>query len=349
MYKKQYISVLVAFGTLLFGVYGMSASMSVIEQGRVPHIKDKAKSGLRNIAAEDLPQEGASKRVVGAEFGTGMLRVRFFAAGHGDSMLLQTPTGQNILIDAGRGSFEEAGDNLVKRRLLPFFASNNIRTLDAFFITHGHWDHVGDPISLLAGIKVQNIYANADTEYIFSAYYPEDRPQPSITVLYRGWSRRFGQLHLEVLHPPRDGLRPSQLTSYSQENNRSLVIRATYGKIRFLLSGDLLYQGEQQILRARINVRADVLKVGHHGLSTVSESWLRAIRPRYAVVSCGDSWRQRFLRPSAKLRQQLADHKVRLLRTDIHGDIVFATNGRKLIHRTYPALRHIPEWYKRRK
>ena len=111
-------------------------------------------------------------------------------------------------------------------------------------------------------------------------------------------------------------------------NNRSLVVRATYGKVRFLFAGDLARKGERRMLAAGVDVQADVLKLGHHGQGSTSKPWLRAVRPRFAVATCCDRpWRKRL---SRKLVRRLRRQNVKLFRTDKHRDIEFITDGQRL-------------------
>lgn len=275
----------------------------------------------------------------------GELRVRFFAAGHGDAILLRTP-GQTILIDAGRGRAEQLGDNLVQRRILPFLRQAGIGKLDAFFITHPHWDHTGDPPRLARGVRIARIYTNDDG----AAWLPGLASLAPTEVLYRGQKLRFGRLALELLNPPRK--RPSaRRRGIVDDNNRSLVLMVRFGQRRFLLAGDLMRAGERVVLRYRRGrgaLRADVLKLGHHGWASTTAAWLRAVRPRYAVATLGDRWghKRDYLQP--KVVRLLARHKARLLRTDRDGDIVFTTDGQSLKVERFPKLRYVPTWMQRK-
>ena len=264
----------------------------------------------------------------------GTLTVRFFAAGHGDSALLRTDRGHTLLLDAGTGR-RRLGDHTLRRRILPYFKRAGIRRLNAFIISHPHNDHFGDPVLLRRRIVFPWIMTNADGAYYLERLQPAlakaaGRAVPVIT-LRKGYRVRYGRLLLEVLHPPGGGLTPQEVmnsSSNSKVNNRSLVIRARYGRVRFLFTGDLSKKGERRMLAAGANVRADVLKLGHHGQGSTSKAWLRAVLPRYAVFSCCD--RPWYTRMSLTLRRMLRRHRVKLFRTDKHRDIHFVTDGRRL-------------------
>ena len=274
------------------------------------------------------------------------LHVRFFSAGHGDAILLRTPSGHAVLIDAGRGNEPYLGDNLVRRRILPFCQKASISRLDAFIITHPHWDHFGDAPALVNGLAVREIFVNVDGRHVLGDIFAGLMPNVTLTQLHRGKTLQFGRLRLDVLHPP-GGIAPVAVRGKLWfQNNRSLVIRATYGQHRFLLTGDLAVRGELQILRAggAQPVRAEVLKLGHHGRGTTSVAWLRAVRPTYAVATLGDRWKKRYDELPLTLLGRLKRRHIKLFRTDLDGDIEFISDGVHLRVETHPELIRIPDW-----
>ncbi|MFH2010710.1 MAG: MBL fold metallo-hydrolase [bacterium] len=272
------------------------------------------------------------------------LRVRFFSAGHADSILLRTPSGHTVLIDAGLGSEMILGENLVQRRIVPFCKRLGIARLDAFVITHPHLDHVGDPITLQRELGVNKIYVNTDGLQLVGNVLRNLAPGLSFELLHRGRTLRFGRLTLEVLHPPKD-IRPKLVErSLYRQNTRSMVIRARFGRRAFLLAADAMQLTEAHILRAKLALRADVLKLGHHGVKTTSYAWLAAISPRYAVASMGARTRQRLDELPQRIRKQLRRRGIKLLRTDLDGDVEFATDGDLLTVETHPELARLPDW-----
>jgi competence protein ComEC len=264
------------------------------------------------------------------------LRVRFFAAGHGDSILLSTADGHRVLVDAGRFV---GGDHLVRRRLIPFIRKHRIRRLDAFVVTHPHPDHFGDPVMLRKHVAFNAIYTNADGAALLSTLAPglrqiAGRPVRIVTLV-QGDRLQFGRLRLRVLHPPGSALPPARVRSLSEQNDRSLVLRVTYGAVKILLTGDLTTRGERQVLATNQPLFAHVLKLGHHGRGSTSEAWLRRVRPKYAVATCGD-YMGRMEKVCPKLAARLKKHRVKLYRTDRHGDVVFVTDGRVISVKTHP-------------
>ncbi|MFH2010736.1 MAG: MBL fold metallo-hydrolase [bacterium] len=275
------------------------------------------------------------------------LRVRFFAAGHGLSVLFQTPSGHAVLVDAGRGRQELLGDNLVRRRIVPHLRSRGIRRLDAWFITHPHFDHYGDPEALGRAVRIDRVLLNPDGEFWLGPKLARELGSVKREVVQRGHKLSFGRLRLKVLGPSPNGISPQHVLRVTRHNNRSLVILATFGKIRFLLTGDLLLRGERRLIRtlkvsrSTEDLRADVLQLGHHGNGSGQPAFLRRVRPRFAVASCGDTW-QGWDRVPSSLLHSLARRKIRLLRTDRDGDVLFLTDGVGLDVDTQPEHIHVP-------
>jgi len=265
------------------------------------------------------------------------LRVRFFAAGHGDSILLRTTDGHRVLVDAGRFV---GGDHLVRRRLIPFFRKHRIDRLDAFVVTHPHPDHFGDPVMLRNHVAFTALHTNADGAALLGSLVPGLRRAAKrpvrIVTLVQGDRLQFGRLHLRVIHPPKTAIPPARVTSLSAQNDRSLVVRVTYGAVKILLAADLTTRGERQVLATDQPLFAHVLKVGHHGRGSTSDAWLRRVRPKHAVATCGD-YLGRMQQVCPKVAARLKAHGVKLHRTDLHGDVVVITDGRVY------SVRHHPE------
>jgi competence protein ComEC len=262
--------------------------------------------------------------------------VRFFAAGHGDSILLTTTDGHRVLVDAGRFI---GGDHLVRRRLIPWFKKHHLRKLDAFVVTHPHPDHMGDPVMLRKHVAFNSIHTNLDGAVLLRTLAPglqKVAGQPvRLVTLARGDRLQFGRLRLRVLHPSKNAIPPARLTRISAQNDRSLVLRVTYGTVKILLAADLTTRGEPKLLATGQPLFAHVLKLGHHGRGSTSDAWLRRVRPRYAIATCGD-YMGRMQKVSPKLVTRLKKHRVKLYRTDHHGDVVVITDGRTISVKTHP-------------
>jgi competence protein ComEC len=134
----------------------------------------------------------------------------------------------------------------------------------------------------------------------------------------------FGGARIEVLSPPAD-----YIPNLTPKNNDSLAFRVTYGKNSFLLTGDMEKPMETRLLADERPVRADVLKVGHHGSRTsTSEPFLDAVNPQFAIIS--DGFENSFGHPNRDVLERLAEHHARILRTDTNGLISVVSDGRRI-------------------
>ncbi|MDQ7053586.1 MAG: ComEC/Rec2 family competence protein [candidate division KSB1 bacterium] len=201
----------------------------------------------------------------GVQNGGRHLRVTFFDVGQGDAALIEFPTKQTLLIDAGPLQPTDSGERI----LLPALRHKSIASLDAVLLTHPHADHIGGLRSLIRTVKIGNILV-ADTVYhnnLFRRSLRQARRRHiAIRVLRRGQVLRdFAPAQVWIMGPsPADARRQKQL------NHASLLVKVVYGRTSFLFAGDTERRGELQTLPFAKLLHADVLKVGHHGSKTSS-------------------------------------------------------------------------------
>jgi competence protein ComEC len=144
-----------------------------------------------------------------------------------------------------------------------------------------------------------------------------------------GRSFDFGGARVEVLSPP-----PEYVAADTPKNNDSLALRITYGQRSFLLTGDMEKPMERLLLESGAGIRADVLKVGHHGSNTSStDPFLDAVAPVFAAIS--DGFGNSFHHPHPEVLARLAVHHAAVFRTDQQGLISIRTDGRRLWVETY--------------
>ena len=112
-------------------------------------------------------------------------------------------------------------------------------------------------------------------------------------------------------------------------NNSSVIVKIVYGKRSFLFTGDIEKEAEEILVNYGDLLKADVLKIPHHGSKTSSTlELLKLVKPRHAVISLGKNNKFKF--PSPSVIKRLSDLKIAVIRTDINGAVIFRTNGEKL-------------------
>jgi len=252
----------------------------------------------------------------------GDLTVTFMDVGQGDAILVQSPSGKNMLIDGGSAG---KNDYIAKRYLLPVIRKKGISRLDCLVLTHPHEDHVGGLPYLLKNIKV---------DLIVDSGQPSTSPAYQKFLSYIGTGKipyklgRAGQsidlgggAVAYILHPAEP--------LGDEMNDNSIVIKLVYGKTSFLLMGDLAFEGEKKLIMGEIVLKSDLIKIAHHGSKySTSDDFISRVRPAYAVISVGA--RNKFKHPSPATLKKLSDVGIRIYRTDINGTIVAKSDGEKM-------------------
>ncbi len=272
------------------------------------------------------------------------LRVTFLDVGQGDCTLLELPAKGAILIDGGgsrQGHFD-VGEQVVRNYLLHRWVGR----LDRMILSHPHPDHLRGLLVILRDFPVGEIWTGGDP--LHSPFYCElgslanrkrvrirqlkarDRPEPA------------APLQAEVLHPSAKLIRGSPRGDFSDVNNNSLVLKISYGQIRFLFPGDIEAEAEGQILRKKdFDLAAEIIKIPHHGgRSSSTPPFIRAVRPRFAVASAGSS--NPFGHPSPETVQRFEKTGTRVLSTAGEGAVIIVTDGRDLLVSTASAQRRRP-------
>ncbi|HBU11314.1 MAG TPA: hypothetical protein DEB31_00825 [Clostridiales bacterium] len=242
--------------------------------------------------------------------------------GNSDSLLLYTPDGYSMLVDAGEpDDFGKISGTL---------ASFGIEKLDAAVATHPDSDHIGSMDDVLLEYQPATFYLPDFTKNT-AAYTRmlQAADQVGGDVVFAGAPLSFTlgeQVQAQVLSP--SGAMPDEA------NNASIVLLLTFGETKILLTGD----AEQAALGVLLDqygaaLDADVLKVGHHGSYTsTTEELLRAVTPEIGIITCGEG--NDYGHPHSETLDLLAEHGTLTLRTDQNGDIAVFMDGTEIEYAT---------------
>jgi competence protein ComEC len=248
----------------------------------------------------------------GADAGAapGKLQVHFIDVGYGDAILVLSPEGKVMLIDGG-----ESGAGA-----LDYLLSLGIDHVDLMVATHADKDHIGGLVDILHALRVSQVITNGqpgDSKTYAKFLEAIAETQAVRTDVKRGDRLQLGSLTFAVLHP-------GQALSADLDQD-SIVLRLVYGTTSFLFTADTGDQAEADMLASGEDLRADVLKVGHHGSgSSASPAFLAAVAPKVAIYSADGADSNH---PSQKTLAALAGAGAEVYGTDVNGTVVVTSDG----------------------
>lgn len=244
------------------------------------------------------------------------ISVTYLNVGQGDSELIQV-NGINMLIDAGTNA---GANDLVKD-----LKNRGIKTIDIAIATHPHEDHIGGMDEVLESFDVKSFYAPkvAHTTKTYENMLKAVKNEGlKIKQIKEGTKIDLGKdTEVQVYSPVK--------SEYEELNNYSPVMKISYGQNSFMFTGDAETLVEKEILSENKNLKADVLKLGHHGShSSTSEEFLKAVDPSIAIVSCAKD--NKYGHPHKETMSNLKKAGVTVYETFRDGDITISSNGKKL-------------------
>jgi len=252
-----------------------------------------------------------------------ILKVYFLDVGQGDSIFIETPQKHQILIDGGP-------DSIVLEKLQKIMPATD-RTIDLVILTHPEKDHMQGLIEVLQRYSVDYILwtgiirDSPEYQKWISVLAEEQNQGAKIITAEFGQAITAGGVKIDILHPF------EKLVGQEMEdsNDSSVVSRLFFGENVFLFTGDITTKTEQELMEEKMELRADILKVGHHGskYSTAIE-FLENISPEFAIISSG---KNSYGHPTSEVLQRLKNFGIKVLRTDLDGDIKIISDGKNII------------------
>ncbi len=237
----------------------------------------------------------------------GKFRIEFINVGQGDSILISSG-GENFLIDTGRENSREA---------LEYLKDRGITTLDILFITHSDSDHSGGATNISENIRIKKaVFPKLKVYDPVVATVSESMRKRGTDIIYAGAGDSFklGDGECILLMPDTGEI------SDDYTNNNSLVAKITCRGKTALMMGDAGIIAEE-ILLDKYNLKADILKVGHHGSkNSTSDEFLAEVQPQYSLLSCG---KNHYGHPADEVVEKLENIGSIIYRTDEEGNIIF--------------------------
>jgi competence protein ComEC len=280
----------------------------------------------------------------------GKLHFDFIDVGQGDSTLITFPDGQTLLIDGGgvpaikqfvprEGEtyevFEPDRGRVGETVVSPFLWQRGYSKVDYILATHADTDHMQGLVDVAKNFRVRSaLMARApadDADFTELAFVLQKRGVPVVQIS-RGDVIVFDDVRIEVLYP--EALLPDEPPGAPWDNNRSIVLRVTYGETKFLFTGDIEAGAEKALLDDPASLKADVVKVPHHGSHTSStEDFVNAASAKYAVIPVGQ--RSRFGHPHQEVVERWLASGATVMTTGERGTISIVSDGHDLEVRTW--------------
>jgi competence protein ComEC len=245
------------------------------------------------------------------------LKIHYIDVGQADCIFIQTPNHHNLLIDAGKN--EDAD------KILSYLHNQKIKLIDILVATHPHEDHIGSMAAIINKYNVGQLYMpkiSTNTETFLNLLKTIKAKGLTINTAQAGCFLNIDpSLVIEMLAPNN--------SKYEDLNDYSAVIKIVYNQTSFLFTGDASRVSEKEMLKLKYDLKADVLKVGHHGSNTSTTGrFLQAVSPKYAVISVGAN--NDYGHPGQYTLSRLMNAGIKVYRTDLNGTVTAISDGQNI-------------------
>lgn len=245
------------------------------------------------------------------------LQVHFLDVGKADFIYIRFKN-YNIVIDAA--------DKDPNNTVTEYLKKQDVSKIDLVAVSHMHRDHIGQMTEVIKNFDVEKFIVSEMPESLIPTGKVYEKmlralkeKEVDAKIAKAGESFEIEDLKIEVLGPIKPG---------KNLNDTSLVLKMTYKDVSFLFTGDAEKAEESDIINEGYNLKADVLKVGHHGSRTSSsENFLKKVSPKFAVISVGPDKNKL---PKEEILKRIEKYCKNIHRTDLNGNIIISTNGKDI-------------------
>lgn len=242
------------------------------------------------------------------------LIISYLDVGQADSILIEN-NNEYMLIDAGNNN---DGELLVK-----YFKNKKITEFKYLIGTHPHEDHIGGLDDIIYNFDINTIYipdAITTTKTFMDVLDAIEEKNMTYSVPKINETFTLGEALITVLYTG---------TDTKDLNNTSIVLRLDFGNTSYLFTGDATEKTENILLKDNSNLKADVLKIGHHGSKySTTDDFLRRVNPKYAVISVGKN--NTYKHPEDIILKKLKTNNIEIHRTDLEGTIIVTSDGKNI-------------------
>ena len=241
------------------------------------------------------------------------LKINFIDVGQGDSCLITTPQNKKVIVDSGGSESYDVGKNV----LLPYLLDKRITKIDYIMISHFDTDHCKGFEYVLENIKVKNVIISkqSETSENFKQIMKIIRKKRiNLIIVQKGSKIKIDNFTtVDILSPQSENIADNM-------NDNSIVAKFEAYNFSILFTGDASEKIEKELIKEKINLKSDILKVSHHGSKTgTSEEFLKSVKPKIALIGVGEN--NKFGHPTKDVIKRLTENKIKIYRTDTDGEI----------------------------